>query len=65
MIKNRLHNIFPANPIQTRYLRFMKQPSGELKSSFTDAIERFDLVMRDYKTVYDKYMQPLDEVYHD
>ena len=65
MIKNRLQNIFPANPIQTRYLRGMKQPSGELKSSFTDAVERFELVMRDYKTVYQKFLEPLDEVYHD
>lgn len=65
MIKNRLINIFPQNPIQTRYLRFMKQPSGELKTSFTDAVERFDLVMRDYKTVYQKFLEPLDEVYHD
>jgi len=65
MIKNRLHNIAPHNPIQTRYLRGMRQPSGELKTSFTDAVERFELVMKDYKTVYDKYMQPLEEVYHD
>lgn len=43
----------------------MKQPSGELKSSFTDAVERFELAMRDYKTVYQKFLEPLDEVYHD
>lgn len=65
MIKNRLHNIAPHNPIQTRYLRGMKQPSGELKSSFTDAVERFEMAMKEYKTVYDKYMKPLEEAYHD
>ena len=65
MIKNRLHNIAPHNPVQTRYMRGMKQPSGELKSSFTDALERFDLVMKDYKTVYDKFLHQIDEVYHD
>ena len=65
MIKNRLHNIAPHNPIQTRYLRGMKQPSGELTSSFTDAVERFEMAMEEYKTVYDKYMKPLEEVYHD
>jgi len=65
MIKNRLINVFPANPIQTRYLRGMKQPSGELTSSFTDAVERFELAMEEYKTIYDKYMRPLEEVYND
>ena len=63
MIKSRLINVFPQNPIQTRYLRFMKQPSGELKSSFTDAVERFELVMKTYETVYDKYMKPIEEAY--
>jgi len=65
MIKNRLHNIAPHNPIQTKYLRGMRQPSGELKTSFTDAVERFEMAMEEYKTVYDKYMKPLEEVYHD
>jgi len=65
MIKNRLINIFPANPIQTRYLRGIKQPGGVLTSSFTDAIERFELVMKDYKTVYENFLKPLDEAYHD
>jgi len=65
MIKNRLHNIAPHNPIQTRYMRGMRQPNGELTSSFTDAVERFEMAMEEYKTVYDKYMKPIDEVYHD
>ena len=65
MIKNRLHNIAPHNPIQTRYLRGIKQPSGELTSSFTDAVERFELAMKDYKTVYENFLKPLNEAYHD
>ena len=65
MLKNRLHNIAPHNPIQTRYMRGMKKPSGELTSSFTDAIERFEMAMEEYKTIYDKYLRPLEEVYHD
>jgi hypothetical protein len=63
--KRRWVNRFPQNKIQTRYLRGMKQPSGELTSSFTDAVERFEMAMEEYKTVYDKYMKPLEEVYHD
>jgi len=65
MIKNRLINIAPHNPVQTRYMRGLKKPSGGLTSSFTDAVERFEMAMEEYKTVYDKYMKPLEEVYND
>lgn len=63
MIKSRLINLAPHNPIQTRYLRGMIQPSGELKTSFTDSVIRFEKAMEKYETVYEKYMKPIDEYY--
>jgi hypothetical protein len=41
----------------------MLQPSGEIKTSFTEAVERFDKVMEGRKTIYEKYMTPLEEWY--
>jgi len=55
MLKNRLINIFPQNPVQTRYLRFLTTPQGKIKTSFTDAVERFEKSMEEHKTIYDKY----------
>ena len=52
--QHRWVNLFPKNPTQTRYLRFLQTPQGELKSSFTDSMLYFEKSMEKYKTVYEK-----------
>ena len=39
------------NPTQTRYLRFLKTPTGKLKSQFTDISDEFKnkSLMKDFK----------------
>jgi len=56
---DRLRNVFPANPIQTRYLRFLQTPRGKLKSGFTAAVEYWNKVQERRKTVYEKYIGDL------
>jgi len=49
-----LWNIFPANRTQTAYLRFLKQPGGEMRTAFTDSQLAWDKKMSDrLRTDYD------------
>ena len=59
MTYSRFINLPPRNPTQTHYTRFLKGPSGEVKTNFTEAIERFNKVMNRHKTVYEKYVGDL------
>lgn len=53
-------NMFPGNPTQNRYSRFVKQPSGELKTRFNDSAKEFEKIMKNkLKTHYH------DEVWDD
>ena len=54
---NRLWNVAPKNPTQTKYNRFRTGPDGKLKSGFTDAIEAYDKAMKEYKTIYEKFLE--------
>jgi len=54
--RSKFENIFPLNPIQTRYLRFLQTPRGNLKSGFTAAREYWDKMQERRKTVYEKYI---------
>jgi len=56
---NKLWNIAPRNPTQTRFNRFRTGPDGKLKSGFTDAVEGYDKAMKKYKTIYEKFFGDL------
>jgi hypothetical protein len=56
---NKLWNLAPRNPTQTRYNRFRTGPRGELRTGFTDAIESFEKAMNERKTIYQKYIGDL------
>ena len=56
---NKLDNIAPKNPTQTRYNRFRVGPRGKMKSGFTDAVEGFNKAMKQEKTLYEKYIGEL------
>ena len=56
---NRLWNVAPKNPTQTKYNRFRTGPDGKLKSGFTDAVEGYDKARKDYKTIYEKFIGDL------
>ena len=46
-------NIFPRNPTQTRYIRFMKQPWSPLTSDFDRIKQEWDRAMREvWRTRY-------------
>jgi len=50
-MKNKLLNIFPKNPTQTKYLRFLRGPRSGLQSSFSEARKKFnsfgDIIKKD------------------
>ena len=52
---NKLWNIAPKNPTQTRYNRFRTGPNGKMKSGFTDAVEGFEKAMEPLKPLREKY----------
>ena len=56
---NKLWNIAPKNPTQTRYNRFRVGPKGKLKSGFVDAVVSFEKAMKQEKTLYEKYIGEL------
>ena len=56
--KARAWNIAPRNPTQTAYTRFLKGPSGPLKSQFTESKEMFSKFGEDaLKTRYTRMME--------
>ena len=60
-MKNRLNtlwNIFPKNPTQTRYLRFLKTPDSEIKTMFTESVSNFNQKKKDlFLTKYSKFLE--------
>ena len=50
-------NRAPRNRTQTSYTRFLKGPSGELKSQFTENKRAFDALMKDaLRTRYTEFL---------
>jgi len=46
-------NIFPQNPTQTKYLRFLKYPWSPLTSQFEKSQKEWDKIMKDvWRTRY-------------
>jgi len=41
-----LRNIFPNNPVQTAYLRFMKRPETPLKTMYEESVKAFEEATR-------------------
>jgi len=39
-LEDKWRNLPPRNPTQTRYLRFLKTPSGEVKTSYIQRAEK-------------------------
>ena len=56
---NKLWNVAPRNPVQTRYLRFRTDPRGKLRSGFTDAVEGFEKAMKPRRTLYEEFFGEL------
>jgi len=48
-------NTFPRNPIQTKYLRFLKKPDSNLKTDFTDIRDEFQAQMQSFKKAMEDY----------
>lgn len=58
--KNVLWNIFPRNPTQTRYFRFLKGPDSEIKTMFTESVSKFSKKNKDrLKTRYTRLLGDL------
>jgi len=38
-VQDAFRNLAPKNPTQTMYTRFVKMPTGDLKTSFTEAFK--------------------------
>lgn len=55
----KLRNVFPNNPTQTAYFRFLKTPYLPLHTSFSDSLDRFSKYEDSLKTVYEKYVGQL------
>jgi len=49
-----------ANPTQSAYVRFIKQPSSEIKSQFTEAVKKFQEQQR--RSLKSSYFQMEEEV---
>jgi len=43
----RWRNLFPKNPTQTAYLRFMPKPTGEIKTLYTESVKKFNKLDKD------------------
>jgi len=60
---NKLWNLPIKNPAQTsRYFRFLKGPDSEIKTMFTESVDKFNktkkYINRDrLKTTYSKYLE--------
>jgi hypothetical protein len=65
--KNRLDklwNIPPQNPTQTRYLRFLRSPEGRLKTMWSEGMERFNQKMvKGIQTAYSELLEGYDDRY--
>ena len=60
MKKNKFWNIFPKNPTQTAYFRFLKKPDGEIKTGFSESKKRFGSYSKDgLKTEFDDLLRGL------
>jgi len=55
--RNKLWNVFPRNPIQTRYRRFVKMPNGEFKSLLTESRKGFKNVLKDIRKDIRKHFE--------
>jgi hypothetical protein len=52
---NALYNVFPRNPTETAYMRFLKGPEGDIKTAFSESRLAWDKEMRDrLKTPYEE-----------
>ena len=61
-IEHRFRNRFPNNPTQTQYFRFERTPKAEIKTPFTESVNKFNktkkYIDRDrLKTAFSKYME--------
>jgi hypothetical protein len=53
-------NLFPQNPTQTRYDRFMKGPGTPIRTDYDEALERFDRMGKTWgETHYDDFLEKL------
>jgi len=53
-----LWNIFPHNPTQTRYFRFLKGPDSEIKTQFTESMSNFNKKKKDlFLTKYTRFLE--------
>ena len=58
--KSHFINIFPQNPTQTRYFRFLKGPDSEIKTMFTESVSKFTQGNeKRLKTRYTKFLGDL------
>jgi hypothetical protein len=60
--KHRFDNRFPSNPTQTMYTRFFRTPKAEIKTMFTESVNKFNetkkYIDRDrLSTAYSKYLE--------
>ncbi len=58
---DKLRNVFPKNPTQTMYSRFLRSPESSLETQF-DKVEREfrrRFIETKLKTVYSDYLEPL------
>lgn len=54
---NKLWNIYPKNPTQTRYFRFLRGPDSEIKTQFTESVGNFNKKKKDlFLTKYSKFL---------
>jgi hypothetical protein len=59
---NKLWNVFPQNPTQTKYLRFLKGPDSEIKTQFTESVSNFNKKKKDlFLTKYSKFIRGFDD----
>jgi hypothetical protein len=58
---DKLRNVFPKNPTQTVYSRFLKSPESDLETQFskTERAFRRRFIETKLKTIYSEYLEPL------
>jgi len=58
---NKFWNTFPKNPTQTKYFRFIKTPQAEIKTEFTESLDKLDKLQKDMsklpKTIYSEFLE--------
>jgi len=56
--QNRWWNMPMRNPVQTSYRRFKKVPWGEIKTPFTESVNKFNKFNKDkLKTIYSEFLE--------